>query len=125
MPEKVSLTTLDKGCVNTSNIKLLTNIFLGQFSAFQIYEVPLIHRQKSAIISFILTVSFFVTSPFHFLILLLFVAISFIDSEEVSVSERLENDRKWKLKAHYEMYFSSFTLSPTFSGFPNWKAVVH
>jgi len=39
-----------------------------------------------------------VTSPFQFLILLLFVAISFIDSEEVSVSERLENDRKWKLK---------------------------
>lgn len=59
------------------------------------------------------------------------MAISVIDSEDVSVSERLENYRKWKLKyggvgvGHYEIYFSSFTLSPTFSGFPSWKAVVH
>lgn len=72
------------------------------------------------------------TSAFHIFILLLFVAIPDIDSEEVSVSERLENDRKWKFKygglraGHYELYFFSFTLSvSTFSGFPGWKAVVH
>lgn len=59
------------------------------------------------------------TSAFHILILLLFVAIPVIGSEEVSVSERLENDRKWKLKygglgtGHYEMYFFlSLSLSP-------------
>lgn len=38
------------------------------------------------------------TSAFHILILFLFVAISLIGSVESLVSERLENDRKWKLK---------------------------
>lgn len=115
-------------------IKLQTNIFLGQFSVFHYMKCHISIYSKISHHLICLNHEFlvFVTSAFHILILLLFVAISVIGSEEVSVSERLVNDRKWKLKygglgtGHYELYFSSFTLSmSTFSGLPCWKAVVH